>query len=366
VTDGSALARLGRAALPIIAVLMFASGVAATLSVAGDTLGYDFRAYYQAIERLTSGAPLYDMDFTAAGAFGLFFYPPIFAILVLPFSLVEIDTAIAVWTGLSVVLFLVGVAVLPVGRAVRWWIVLLSGLSFPFVYAVKLGQVGPVLFLLFAIGWRWMDDPVRLGLSGALGAAVKVQPGVILLWALLTRRFAAVLIGGAALVALAVVATLIAGVQAWDDFATLLRTVTDPITTPQNLTPGAVAHQLGASTGVAAVIQLASTVAVVATVLAAIRRCTDEASYLIVVIASQLISPILWDHYAMLLLLPVAYLLAAGRWWALAIPLVTAWPLVGVTPAIVYPVAFWVALLATLFVGRDALRADPAMATGDA
>ena len=75
--------------------------------------------------------------------------------------------------------------------------------------------------------------------------------------------------------------------------------------------------------------------------LAAIRWATDEASYLATVIASQLVSPILWDHYAMLLLLPVAYLLAAGRWWALAIPLVTAWPLVGVTPPVAYPVVFW-------------------------
>ena len=45
----------------------------------------------------------------------------------------------------------------------RWWIVLLAGLSWPFAYAVKLGQVGPILFLLFAIGWRWLDDPIRLG-----------------------------------------------------------------------------------------------------------------------------------------------------------------------------------------------------------
>ena len=45
----------------------------------------------------------------------------------------------------------------------------------------------------------------------------------------------------------------------------------------------------------------------------------------------------------MLLLLPVAYLLAAGRWWALIIPLATAVPVIGITPAIVYPVAFWVA-----------------------
>lgn len=357
-TNGHALARLGRGSLPIVAVLLFAGGVAATLAVAGDTLGYDFRAYHQAVERLTSGAPLYDMDFTAAGAFGLFFYPPIFAVMVLPFSLLDVDAAISVWTGISLVAFLLGVAVLPVGRAIRWWVVLLAGLSFPFVYAVKLGQVGPILFLLFAVGWRWMDDPARLGLGGALGAAIKVQPGVMLLWALLTRRFAAVLIGGAALVVLAVVATLVTGVQSWADFVTLLRTVTDPITTPQNLTPGAVAYKLGAPTGVAGLIQLGSTVAVVVAVLVAIRVCTDEASYLVVVIASQLISPILWDHYAMLLLLPVAYLLAAGRWWALAIPLATAWPLVGVSPAVVYPVAFWATLVATMLVGQSARRAD--------
>ncbi len=79
-------------------------------------------------------------------------------------------------------------------------------------------------------------------------------------------------------------------------------------------------------------------------------------SYLVAVIASQLLSPILWDHYAMLLLLPVAYLCAAGRWWAVLIPLATAVPLIGITPAVVYPLAFAVALGATLG-GRDPARA---------
>ena len=35
-------------------------------------------------------------------------------------------------------------------------------------------------------------------------------------------------------------------------------------------------------------------------------------SYLVAVIASQLLSPILWDHYALLLLLPVAWLVDRG------------------------------------------------------
>ena len=354
--DRDALARLARTALPILALLSFGSGVAATVAFAGATLGYDFLAYHAAIERLTSGGPLYDMSYTESGGFGLFYYPPTFAPLLLPFALLAEQTATWAWIGLSLVAFVVGVAILPASRSVRWWILLLAGLSFPFVYSVKLGQVGPILFFLFAVGWRWIDDPLRLGASAAAGAAIKLQPGLMLVWALLTRRFRAVLVGLVVLAALAVAATVLAGPGAWSDFLTLIRTVTDPIATERNLTPGAVAHQLGLAGGVAAGVQLLSTVGVLAVFLAAIRWAGDEASYLVAVIASQLVSPILWDHYAMLLLLPVAYLLSAGRWWALAIPLVTAWPLVGITPPAVYPIVFWITLIATLLVGRAARR----------
>ena len=50
IADGR-VAILGRAALPIVAVVSFVVGVGATLAVAGDTLGYDFRAYHQAAVR---------------------------------------------------------------------------------------------------------------------------------------------------------------------------------------------------------------------------------------------------------------------------------------------------------------------------
>ncbi len=352
--DRDTIARLARTALPILAALSFAGGVAATLAVAGDTLGHDFLAYHLAIERLAAGEPVYDMSFTIAGGFGLFFYPPTFVPLLLPFALLDAQTAIWAWIGLSLVAFLIGVAILPVARTVRWWVVLLAGLSFPFVFAIKLGQVGPVLFLAFAVGWRGIDDPIRLGVSGALGAAIKLQPGLVLVWAFLTRRFRAVMVGAVVLLVLAAVATALTGPVAWSDFIVLLRAVTDPIATERNVTPGAIAYQLGASPGWAAGIQLVSTGAVIAAFLAAIRWAGDEASYLVTVIASQLMSPILWDHYAMLLLLPVAYLLSAGRWWALALPLVTAWPLVGVTPPIAYPIVMWLTLIATLLVGRAA------------
>ncbi len=352
--DRDALDRLARAGLPVLAVLSFVAGVAATLAVAGDTLGYDFLAYHRAAVRLLDGQPLYDMSFTETGGFGLFYYPPTFAPFLLPLGALSAATATWAWIGGSVGAFVVGVGVLPVSRPVRWWVLLLAGWSFPFVYAVKLGQVGPVLFLAFAVGWRWLDEPVRLGVSGAVGAAVKLQPGLILVWALMTRRFRAVAAGGLLLLALAVLSTAMAGISSWGDFLTLLRTVSEPVTTAHNATPGAIAFQAGMPADLAGLVQWASTLAVVAILLAATRWASPEASYLVAVVASQLVSPILWDHYAMLLLLPVAYLLSAGRWWALAIPLVTAWPLVGVTPAIAYPIVFWLTLVATFVVGRAA------------
>ena len=161
---------------------------------------------------LLGWGPVYDLSFEASGGFGLFYYPPTFVPIVLPFGLLTATTAVWAWTALLIGAFLIGVAVMPVSATVRWWIVLLAGLSWPFVYAVKLGQVGPLLFACFAVGWRWLDDPLRLGLSGALGAAIKLQPGLVFVWALLTGRYRAVVAGVVALVALAAVATLLAGV----------------------------------------------------------------------------------------------------------------------------------------------------------
>ncbi len=361
-TSARGAGSLARAALPIVAILVFASVVGFTMKAAADagTLGFDFLAYHQAAVRLLHGEPLYDLGFQASGAFGLFYYPPTFAPLILPFGWLAPTTAVWVWSGLLIGAFLLGTAVLPVSRTVRWWIVLLAGLSWPFAYAIKLGQVGPLLFLLFAIGWRWLDDPIRLGASTALGTAVKLQPGIVFVWALLTSRYRAVVVGAIVLVALAVVATLLAGVTSWTDFATLIRQVSDPISTPHNFTPGAVAYQLGMPASSAALLQAGSTVLALVLVVVASRRATAEASFLVAVIASQLLSPILWDHYALLLLLPVAYLLSAGRWWAIAIPLVTAVPFVGITPAFVYPVAFWATLLIVLVVGIRARRLEPA------
>ena len=109
---------------------------------------------------MLDGQPAYDTSFFGAGGFGLFYYPPTFIPLVLPFGLLGGDDGdLAVDRAVDR-----GVRDRRRGAAgVRADEVAASscspGLSWPFLYALKLGQVGPILFLLFAAGWRGMSTP---------------------------------------------------------------------------------------------------------------------------------------------------------------------------------------------------------------
>ena len=352
---GARLAAAARRLLPLVCVIVFLLTVGATLAVAGDTLGYDFRSYFDAASRVLAGHPLYDASAADTGVNGGFKYPPPFVLPVLPLALLPWQAAAWTWVGLSLIAFAAGTAVLPVRATVRWWVVLLAAVSFPFLYATKLGQVGSVLYLLFAIGWRWLDRPGVVGTTGALGALVKLQPGLVLVWAALTRQWRAVAVGGGVLVGVSVVAAVVLGPGAWMDFVSLPGRVSDPIVTPHNVAPGAVAYQAGLARDLAAMLQWISTLGALLAALIASLRLPRVASYLVVVVVSQLVSPIAWEHYAMLLLLPVAWLLDRGRWWAVVIPLLTSIALVGLPPAL-YPISYWLTLAALLFVGAREAR----------
>jgi hypothetical protein len=335
-----ALATIG---LPVAASLVLAAGLAGIVAAAGSTLGYDYQAYIGAAQRLLDGRPLYDTTVDVAGGFAIYLYPPPFALAMVPFALLPATAGLWAWLGLLTATFVLAVAILPVRREVRWLVLLFAGLSWPFLYTMKLGQVTPLLFLALAAGWRWLDRPARLGISMAIGTATKLQPAVLFLWAAATRRWRAIWIGAGLVLALAVVSTALVGTAAWADYVALLRRVSSPIATPHNFTPGAIAYQAGADQPMASLVQWAwlGVVAVV-TLFAWVRR-DSETSYVVTVVASQAVSPLLWDHYAMILLIPVAFLLERRRWWAAAIPLVTWLPF-----AWLYPAVFMAALLGPL------------------
>jgi hypothetical protein len=166
-----------------------------------------------------------------------------------------------------------------------------------------------------------MDRPAVVGVVTAVGALIKVQPALLGVWALATRRYRAVAIAAVVVLAVGGATTLVTGLGAWATYADLVRSLGGTLSVAHNFAPGAVAHLAGASDAAATAVQVGSVAVAAAAVLAAWRWASPVASLQVTIVASQLLSAPLRDHYAVLLLLPVAWLLSRGRTWAAAIPL---------------------------------------------
>ena len=291
------------------------------LASAGKTLGYDYTCYEGAARHLLDGKPIYDNAFSISVGTcpGTYTYPPAFAVALVPW-LVFGGAAAGLWCVAMAGCFLAGVALLPVRRDVRWVVVIVAALDWPLLYAVKLGQVEPLLFLGFAAAWRFMDRPAVVGAATAIGALIKVQPGLLGLWALATRRYRAAAVAVVAALAVAGAATVFTGLGAWGTYFDLVRGLGGTYSTAHNFAPGAVAHLAGASDAAAAAVQWGSAAVAVAALLAAYRWASPVASLQVTIVVSQLLSSPLRDHYAVLLLLPVAWLVSRGRLWAAFIP----------------------------------------------
>jgi alpha-1,2-mannosyltransferase len=337
-----------------------------SVSASNATLGYDFKAYDIAVDRLLAGQSMYDRTATSMGAFGLFFYPPPFAILALPFGLLPGELGVWVWTIGLIVASVAAVAVMPVSPRTRLVMLLLAAFSWPLVYAIKLGQVGSLLLLLFAVGWRWLDRPWPFGIAAGIGTVIKLQPALVVGWALVSgrRRAAAIAIG--LFVVLGLVATVLAGPGSWSEWLAVLGNVGRPVLAENDTGVGRLAYLGGATLEVATAMHYLNVALVIAVTTFAVLRAAPVAAYLAVVVASQFVSPVLWDHYALILLLPVAWLFDRGRVWAALIPLVTATVLAGVTPTIAYPVLFWVTLLGVTWEGFAMRRGQTLRAQGNA
>ena len=315
--------RLAELLVPAGSVSLLVVMLGLVLASAGKTLGYDYTCYEGAARHLLDGQPIYDNAFSISVGTcpGTYTYPPAFAVALVPWLLFG-GAAAGLWCVAMAACFVAGAALLPVSRDVRWLVVIVAALDWPLLYAVKLGQVEPLLFLGFAAVWRWMDRPGVVGGVAALGALIKVQPGLLAVWALATRRYRAVVMAVVVGAVAAAAATLVTGFTAWATYVDLLRALGGTLSVAHNFAPGAAAHLAGASDGVATAVQLVSVAVAAAAALAAWRWASPVASLQVTIVVSQLLSAPLRDHYAVLLLLPVAWLVGRGHRWAALIPLI--------------------------------------------
>jgi alpha-1,2-mannosyltransferase len=323
------------------------------LKTASNSLGCDFSAYYGAAVHWANGQPIYDLATTSTGSCGTYQYPPPFVLLAAPFSLFGFDLGNWLWIGFLIGCWALGTAILPVRASTRWTILLLGAVGWPLIFGVRIGQVAPILYLAFAYAWRNLDRPIPLGVAIAVGGLLKLQPGLLAVWLLARRewRALATTIG----VGLAVVAFgFVVGLRDWAGMLTLLRSLTDAVTVPTNLALGATLHTLGMDAGLAGAIQTVNTGAVFVLVVAGALWLPRVPGFLVAIVATQLISPILWSHYALVLLLPVAWLLDRRQWWAVIIPAAEAWILIPFVTNWSYTLAFYVVFAALFVVGwRD-------------
>jgi hypothetical protein len=188
---------------------------------------------------------------------------------------------------------------------------------------------------------------------------LKLQPGLLAVWLLVRREWRALIVAGVVGAGIAAVAAVV-GLWDWVGFLTLLRSLTNAVDIPVNMAIGATLRSLGLDIELARAVQTISTVVILGTVVLAGMRLPRTPGFLVAVIATQLISPIVWAHYALLLLLPVAWLLDRRQWWAVAIPVVHVWLLLGVVPNWTYSLAFHATLIGVIVIGWRERANSPA------
>lgn len=288
----------------------------------------DFRNLWNAAQDVLAGSSPYHpapdptLRVTAdclTSARDCFVYPPLAAVLAAPFGLLPFGLAGTAFFVLDVAAL--GGALWLVG--VRDWrcygVALASG---PALSSFEGGTLSPLLALAAAAAWRYRDERTAAAGALALGLVAKVFLWPLLVWLAVTRRASTALLAVGLGVAVTVLAWLPIGFAGAVGYPRLLQSVTH-VWAPHAYGPVGLGLTLGLSlTAAEAVAFAAGGLLLAAAVVVAQRPGGDQRSFALAIAASLLLSPIVWLHYFVLLLVPLAIARPRlDRAWALTVPL---------------------------------------------
>ena len=311
--------------------------------------GYDLSFYWTAAQHLLQGEPIYSAaqlagPYAPQGQDG-FLYPPPFAALAIPLVwLAPQGPRVAewIWSGLGAVLLVWVVLTLvrterlderiPVLRGRGRWLLVAAALTFaPVIGELSIGNVHLLLLGLLTVAWLgirrgrfaadWSAGDWSAGIGLGAAALIKVFPGVLLLWLLLTRRLRAAVAMVVSLLGLALVTLPITGIEPWLQYPTVLANLSAVTDTTDTISPTTwLAPLIGF--GAARWLVLGIGVAVLAwAALRAGREQVPAISFAAAVVVSVLVAPNVYHHYLAIFVLPFCLALGAGvpvRWLALA------------------------------------------------
>jgi hypothetical protein len=315
---------LATGARALLILAMFAACLLFLLGMTGikrHALLFDFRGgLYNAGQEIVRGQNPYQPAFlahqaailraggiaqgeTSRNAFSIPVYPAPINLAVVPLSLLPFWLAGAIFMVLSVGAMVLGLRLLGVRD---WRCFAVALLSWPFVFALDLGALGPLLVLGAGIMWRWRDRlwPPALALASIVVA--KVFPWPLGIWLLVTKRYRAL--------ALAIVIGGVATFAAWavigfDGMAQYPQMLSDLSLIQEGRAVSLVAVLL--AVGVPVALATATAFSATAALLGfawrfARRPDGDRQAFGLAVIAALTATPIVWEHYMLLLFVPIA------------------------------------------------------------
>ena len=321
---------------------------------------YDFRAYWEAALRLVATGSPYTAE-TLAGPFRLappfrmgpdelYMYSPVLAMLFVPLTAMGEPAAVIVWLAVRVGALGLACALMPIARRQRLTLFGVALLSAPVLRDFELGNVSLLVTLLGVVMWRWLDRPAA-GIALAVSLIVRPTMALIGAWWLIRGIWRPV--AWAATVGIVVVLASLIWLrpEVWLQYPTVLGHVRDVMGVPNNLDLGSAVLLLGGSPRLAELALYAGYAVAIGAVLLSLRR-HRELSYVVTLMATLILSPLLWDHYLINLLVPAAFLAARGRAWGLALPLL-AW-----LPLPLLPLVAIAGMLLPFLAGPPASRPD--------
>jgi hypothetical protein len=281
-------------------------------ALGGSQEPFDFAIFLEAGDDVLAGRSPYSEPGTIGGPGDApYAYPPVLALLLTPISALpeHVGDTFLPGVGFSLLLvFAIVGALLLLG--VRDWRCYPVALLYPVtIEAVEYGAIGPVLLLLVACLWRFRD---RVWLAGGVGGLAVVLKGFLwplFLWLALTRRLRAATLAVAAAVALALVSWAVIAFRGLGDYADLLRTLVD-VEAENSYSAFAVLRMIGMPEAAANALVLVAGAGLLVLAWRAAQNGTplerDRRSLTLTIASALVLTPILWLHYLVLLLVPIA------------------------------------------------------------
>ena len=229
-------------------------------------------------------------------------YPPQLAVVLLPLTKLPIDlVALIVTAGMLAMLWLT-LRILGI-RDVRCYAAAL--LWMPVASGVLLANVSIPLALALAVTWRYRTRVREPALALGLAVSAKLLLWPMLVWTVATRRVRTTLWAVAVGASVTFVAWAAIGFDGLGGYLDLLQRLSD-IQSQNSYSIVGMASTLGLSEGVGQGLTVVLGGALLVACVLLARRGDEPRSFTCAVAATLALSPIVWLHYLVLLLVPLA------------------------------------------------------------